>query len=195
LATLKATAADADATRTELVKRIDRTDIEIAQLRELVSEYVDPAANPLVLVDGTAEGSLNEQLKKRTQQLTDFGTQHTAAKEAWEAAVAAVVKYVAPVDEVVGVDAVVADPLGSPPVEGVDAVEAVAAVLEVAAGALEAAVTSTKSDFDGAVEEQGKKQADLTDALTDGNELTTLRDAVATKTENWERENAKLVGF
>lgn len=114
MASLKAAAADADATRTELVKRIDRTDIEIAQLRELVSEYVDPTGSPLVLVDGTAEGSLNEQLKKRTQQLTDFGTQHTAAKEAWEAAVAAVVQYVAPVAEI---PAVVEDLTTNPPTQ------------------------------------------------------------------------------
>lgn len=193
MATLKATAADADATRTELVKRIDRTDIEIAQLRELVSEYVDPAAEVKVLVDGTAEGSLNEQLKKRKQQLTDFGTQHTTAKEAWEAAVAAVVKYVAPVTAVEAVEEVVADPGAG--IEGVEAVEAVDEVLEVAAGALEAAVTSTKKEYDDAVEEQEAKQGALTDALTDGNELTTLRDAVATKTENWERENTKLEGF
>lgn len=102
-------------------------------------------------------------------------------------------KYVAPVAAVVGVDAVEEDLVNG--IAGVEAVEAVDEVLEVAAGALEAAVTNTKSDFDDAVGVQEGKQNALNDALTDGNELTTLREAVQTKTENWERENTKLEGF
>lgn len=74
-----AATAEADASRAELAKRIDRTDAEIAQLQTLVTHTVKNDADE----DVTVVGLLNEQADLKNADVQAYGDKATTAENEW----------------------------------------------------------------------------------------------------------------